>query len=635
MKSQQLVFLRAALTDVSAMCNIDTSLDYKYIEARFENEGAEFLTVSLPQFAKDLERALELGVVPNYLFEGFSRRGYSKLPVFLGGLMGYIFEPSSGVLRSVDHSPFFRDDFKRVIYAGPDDEQRYSRIDYVALLIRSIRQICLLFSKMKKQCSESRTKAAFMKYAQCETEIRMHERVLKKDPTLQRSFQRMSTVLFGDVLCEMDRMIQNDEIRPQHGPGATAEKLIGNKKYLQTEWPTRMEDVFPYGEFVRPMWVSPESFGLELEPDYVEPEAERPVRVISVPKTQKTPRIIAIEPTCMQYMQQGLMEAIYEYFDRDSFLNPFISTESQVPNQHLALEGSYQNNLATLDLSEASDRISYLHVQLMLDRHTSTRMYVDACRSRKADVPGIGVIDLSKFASMGSALTFPFESMVFLALVFLGIESTLNTPLTRESIKGYSGKVRVYGDDIIVPVEFVAAVIESLESFGYLVNSGKSFWNGSFRESCGKEYWYGRDVSIVKVRTDFPTSLAHTDEIISTVSLRNQLWKTHCFPHTVDLLDEWIEDIIPFPVVEETSPILGRLSYEKFNPQYWDSDLQVPLVKGMLVIAKPRKSFLDGEAALMKFFLKRGVLPFFDRNHLLYGGRPVSVALKHGKALPY
>jgi len=391
-----------------------------------------------------------------------------------------------------------------------------------------------------------------------------------------------------------------------------------------------LDDVFPEGEYAHPNWRSfLETSGLPL----LEPGEELPVRVITVPKTLKTPRIIAIEPTAMQFMQQGILELIEQEIARDRLLTSFISWKHQEPNQLLAHLGSLNGLLATLDLSEASDRVSNQLVRKMTSGYGIIYDAIDACRSRKADVPGHGVIRLAKFASMGSALTFPLESIVFITILFCGIERALNTRLTKKLLMSFLGQVRVYGDDIIVPVEFVPYVYSELETFGFRVNAGKSFWTGRFRESCGKEYYGGYDVSIVRCRSGLPTTRRDASEIVSTVSLRNRLFKAG-YVKAVEYLDDEIKKLIPFPQVLETSPVLGRWNGE-YDVHRYHKGLQIPLVRGLVTVSKIPDSRLEGWAALHKFFLKRGDLPVFDRKHLERSGRPVSVDIKTRWAPPF
>jgi len=367
---------------------------------------------------------------------------------------------------------------------------------------------------------------------------------------------------------------------------------------------------------------------------FLEPEQERPVRVIHVLKTHKTPRLIAMEPTCMQYAQQAIQSILVEAILGDRLLSSFIGFDDQTPNQRMAQQGSLDGTLATLDLSEASDRVVNRHVIEMMGPGKPLTEAVQACRSTRADVRG-QVITLTKFASMGSALTFPIEAMVFLNLIFLGIQKELKRPMTLKDIKSFVGQVRVYGDDIIVPVEFVPSVIETLEDYSLKVNSNKSFWTGKFRESCGKEYYNGLDVSIVKVRRELPTSRKDTQEIVSAVSTRNQFYELGYW-RTARLLDEWIERLIPFPYVEKTSPVLGKWSVVcPYQADKLHAHLQSPLVYGAVVHSKDRHIKTDDIWALLKWFLKKGDEPFFNENHLEVSGRPIETYIKIRWASPF
>jgi len=422
----------------------------------------------------------------------------------------------------------------------------------------------------------------------------------------------------------IDRNIYEGRVRPSHGPGSNADGKRGNAKWYHSEWTDRLERVFPYGEYAVASYRED-----SYHPDRVRllrPGAEIPVKVIAVPKTQKTPRIIAMEPSYMMFMQQGIWRQIRDETKRDNLLNSFIRYEEQELNQTLARKGSIDGSLATLDLKEASDRVSYQLVKILLNHHPHLREAVDATRSRSADVLGHGVIRLAKFASMGSALCFPFESLVFLTCIFMGIEQDAGVPLTRAAIKRYAGRVSAYGDDLIVPRANAASVVRVLETFGLRVNSGKSFWNGNFRESCGKEYFKGYDVTIVRVREDFPTRRQDVKQIVSLVSSRNQFFRKGYF-RTCEVLDRFIERFIPFPVVGEQSPVLGRHD-GGYETHRWDTELQRPLVKGVVVKSKLPKSYLDGEWALLKCLLNEG--DPLDVDHLERSGRAMVVELNHG-----
>jgi len=591
-------FLHTIIADCGDWCHVSTDRDSKTISARVKDEGESFFSISLPNFGKDFEKSLDQGYVDRKLFRGFAFQ--SGLPRLFGGFLDLIFDRTSGVLLD---SPSIN-------------------------AIRSIRQITLCTGKVNVECTPERVHAALEGYIKCESDVRNSD---KSFHLFSDDFIRIGNMLFRDVFSKIDNMVYNYAVIPKHGPGSTADRVLGNQKYDMLEWTSRLEGVFPMGHYAFPRW----GFFLEASPavNIREPGAEIPVKVITVPKTLKTPRIIAMEPVYMQYMQQSILVPLMEEIENDSLISSFIGFTDQKPNQLLAEKGSRLGTLATLDLSEASDRVSNQHVRALLRRFPHLFEAVDACRSRKASVLG-QTLRLAKFASMGSALCFPFEAMVFLTTIFMGIERGLNTPLTREIISSFSGEVRVYGDDIVIPVEFVTHVIGSLEALGFRVNSSKSFWTGKFRESCGKEYYDGEDVSIVRVRHVFPSSREQTTELEGIVSLHNLLFGAGFWATCRWLLPQ-IERLIPFPAVASTSSVLGRHSFLGYEYSRMHPTLHYPLVKGVVIKDTPKRSELEGSGALMKTFLKQSDLPFADKNHLLFAGRPIARTTSFGWFRPF
>jgi len=214
------------------------------------------------------------------------------------------------------------------------------------------------------------------------------------------------------------------------------------------------------------------------------------------------------------------------------------------------------------------------------------------------------------------------EAMVFTTMIFVGIQRSLNKTLTRNDVKRLSGSVRVYGDDLIVPVNHVLTVVQTLALFGAKVNLNKSFWTGKFRESCGKEYYDGHDVSIVRVRRMFPSRRQDAEEVGSLVSLRNQLYMSGYW-RTTKRLDNRIEGLLKsFPTVGPDSSLLGRVSLVGETFGYRFSRVhpcrQSPLVRGFVVTAKPPRDNLEGAGALLKCLLMKGEQPLSGEGNPLH-----------------
>jgi hypothetical protein len=635
---KSLTYLWSCIANEMAIrCCTSATRDIKTVTCRFEHEGLSFLAITLADYGKVTQKWLDRGFVVPSEAAAFKLKPHTGLPAFLSGFLERVFDPCSGVLLD-----------------EPDIEA-----------ILAIRQLMLMFSKIalpnhsernenlgvdRKVVSEDRERRAMSEFVQCEQDVRAADARL--DPEFLRDFKRMSAMLFGDLFSKVDRDVYWGRNVPKHGPGTVADRLSSNAKWDQRTWTARLSKVFdpasvlyPNGHFVDRM---------DEDLNILEPEAEIPVRVITVPKTLKTPRIIAIEPAVMQYMQQAVLRNILSAIKEDGFLHRVVGFDDQDPNRELAREGSHSGDLATLDLSEASDRVSNQHVLAMLEDWPHLCEAVQSTRSRKADVPGHGVLRLAKFASMGSALCFPIEAMVFLTVIFLGIERESSTLLSRDAlIKRYRERVRVFGDDLIVPREHVLSVVDELETFGFRVNISKSFWTGRFRESCGREYYDGQDVSVVKVREVLPTRRQNASGVISAASLRNQLYWAG-FWRGAAWMDDYMRKVLKhWPNVAPSSPLLGRESALGYQFQRLHPNHHSPLTKGYYVVAKAPRDHLEGSGALLKCLVRtagqtmfgltraKPVVPLgvdvnsVDEEHLERSGRPKRVDIKLGWRPPF
>jgi hypothetical protein len=619
---------RVLANELASICHTSALRDYETVAERVKHEGVSFLTITLPNFCKDFERSLEEGKVCDDTFLSF-RKEKSGLPLFLGGFLRNVFD-EHGVVR--DTTPELTDS------------------------LFAIRQLTRLCAKIELPCTMARQLKAVDSFVVADQETGRWDEVYHGE--LLKDFARVSRILFGDVLSTLDRKIAEGELVPKHGPGAVAEKLRGNAKFDLNVWPERLEAQFSYGE-----WGIPNPrYHYRIDRVQFPPEGqELPSRMVLVPKTMKTPRPIAAEPSALQWMQQALARELVALLETDSLIGTTPSGDGmvgfyyQTPNQELAREGSITGSLATLDLSEASDRVSLGQIQTLLSCAPWTSDACMAVRSLRVQLPFDGrEIRLRKFASMGSALCFPMEAMAFLAAVFLGIERKLIAEgqvqhLTRRTVKRFRGSVRIYGDDIIIPVDCVSAVSEVFQEFGWKINSGKSFWTGKFRESCGGDFYDGVDVTPAYIRREFPTTrhLLKAEEVsrkASLVAFRNHLYKRGLW-RTAFHLDKTIRKVMKYyPLVHgsaaytgpdtlDRSPLLGQMTFLSGSllGVRFDEDLQVPLTRGYVVSPQIPKSPISDEGALLKCLTSSSE----DEEHLLKAGRPSAVDMKLRWAKPF
>jgi hypothetical protein len=374
----------------------------------------------------------------------------------------------------------------------------------------------------------------------------------------------------------------------------------------------------------------------DREFEIVEPGAEQPVRVISVPKTLKTPRIIAIEPVCMQYIQQALASTIVKSIEKHPLTAGRINFTDQSINRELALNGSKTRDIGTLDLSEASDRVSLDLVKRMLKSVPELLEPVLACRSTRANVPGHDTIDLRKFASMGSALCFPIEAMVFFTIALTAEILRLGTKCTPSAVRKAASGVYVYGDDIIVPRRQVPTTAFALTVLGLRVNLNKTFWRGSFRESCGMDAYNGVPVTPVYLRRMPPSGRQDVSLLPSFVSFANQLYKAGWWK-TARRVREAVSDIFgDLPHVREESACLGWNSFlGTYSIHRYDQKLQRFEVKSFALKSQEYPDALTGYGALMKFFLERGPIEPLPLKSYSHSVRRGAVNIKRRWALPF
>jgi hypothetical protein len=207
-------------------------------------------------------------------------------------------------------------------------------------------------------------------------------------------------------------------------------------------------------------------------------------RATTVPKTNKIDRFIAVEPTLNMFFQQGISACMDERLSRAG-----LSLRSdQEKHRRLAYEGSITSRYGTIDFSSMSDRMSLAACHYLLPRSWYSLLFT--VRSHRTLMKG-DVLPLHMISTMGNATTFPLETLVLYALAQSACSEVMG--LTALDCR-YTHDVHVYGDDCILPASACRIFIDACSKLGFVTNEKKTFLTGAFRESCGGDFYHGRDV---------------------------------------------------------------------------------------------------------------------------------------------
>jgi len=289
----------------------------------------------------------------------------------------------------------------------------------------------------------------------------------------------------------------SDRFIPKHGPGSVA---MLKDKSLQSKYEDLTSDSLLDYVFYKHAGFYPQSFfPLEYSPKRLVRQSE----MVLVAKSLKTMRTISKEPATLQYFQQGVREEIQRWVSEHPYLSKRIDFSDQQKQRELALEASRTRQFATVDLSAASDTVQYDLVKRIFSG-TALLPYLVALRSRSTVLPSGKVVELTKFAPMGSALTFPIETLIFACIAECTVRYVAAT--TGE----YDSQYRVYGDDIIIPDRCLTDLEHLLRFAGFSVNTSKTYGGDyRFRESCGLDAYDGVDVSPLRISRNFSAERVH------------------------------------------------------------------------------------------------------------------------------
>lgn len=510
----------------------DYGRDRSTIVRRFSHEGLSFLTKTLPSLFDSILCYLESGVsdYPSYKI----KKG-AKYPVFLQQLIAPIYE-------------------------NPYDA-------HAVLCMGQLYQICVAFKKLKgpykpgvliKQLDE------FVRVDQslidCDWKSGKYDSVLDKAAHL--IYQ-----IFGDY-DPMD--IRNSEdLIPRPGPGATNTPTKKRDRFHPTRFYTQLSE-FPPLE-----WHTCENLSYRGHKGKLIGQDELPTCIIKtlgtvtsrfkfVFKTVGKARGICIEELEMQWLQQALRRMLYAFTEKHDLTKDYVSFTRQNINALLALESSAKRlDLATIDMSEASDRISIELVERVFNKCPKLLKALVTLSSRIIELPeeydAKNLLFINKFAPMGSALCFPVMGLVHFVLIKSILAEVM--PLHINDIPVY-----VYGDDIIVSSAYVETVYSTLPAFGMKLNEGKSFYKSAFRESCGMNAYNGIDITPVRLKSVVHTYPSAVD-VVSALKYESAFHKKG-YAMTAAFIRSQLHacpDVKAkaFPYVGPESPVLGWIRESK------------------------------------------------------------------------
>lgn len=383
------------------------------------------------------------------------------------------------------------------------------------------------------------------------------------------------------------------EMIPQHGNGSVAE---GSLTRYQKDLAFRSDQLLDY-VVARATGTTVVDW-MPLDSSIVFVDAlQRTSRLCFVPKTISKLRTICAEPATLQYFQQGIMNELYKFIvnsEVGNFFNPY----DQRPNQHLAKVGSDDYlptnswQYSTIDLSMASDSVSWTLVK-QLFQGTVLYPWLVATRSTHVLLPDGEVEELPIFAPMGSALCFPVQALIYAAVCEVTRQDSVLLP------EFTPGGVQVFGDDIVVPTVIAQAVIENLFSLGFKPNLDKTFVNGNFRESCGKEYLHGFDVTPIYYRVKYNDSFLTPASYVALITAANNAYN---FGLT-SLADSYKRALLDIPKTTK-SPKLSKL-VPVFTEDGTGGSLATPTASNYHLPSRWNKNTQQGEIRVLSAVAKR------------------------------
>lgn len=514
-------------------------VDIIYFRERLRREGITFLTITLPTLGKALEQSFRTNVF--VCPSGFKRRRGTSLPEFLYpafkalSASRRVRKDALGGAEGVEELP----EGQPLIFGEHGEPALLwpSLYGDLAGVVLWIRQLTLMFYKMKLPYEPASVEAVKQAFIDAESEIQS----IDWTSVWEKRYDDLTVMRC--VISELFRYYRVSDEKPCHGSGSSACKQKPWQRYKVKKFIPRLNEVFPYPEWFMLSddtchWTSTlYSLGAEEEPYS---------RVVYVPKDSRGPRLISMETAEFMYIQQALMRALYRMMERCPYAKHTLSCIDQQRNRDMAQNASSWNTHATIDMKEASDRVSWELVKTLFPDDYVRKL--EACRSLGTIFPDGTKVTFAKFAPMGSAVCFPIEAIVFWAAslsasygywapaIVRGSKWALKASPYPTQQSAYAD-ITVYGDDIIVPRASFNDVTSLLEDLGLKTNPTKCFTQGPFRESCGMDAFLGKDVSII--RMNHPLGLDEKGDNIDKAKIRFAEFANNVIRHYgTDLMTE-------------------------------------------------------------------------------------------------
>lgn len=224
-----------------------------------------------------------------------------------------------------------------------------------------------------------------------------------------------------------------------------------------------------------------------------------------VPKTAYIGRLIGNPCAANALVQKSIGNSIRQRLLAEGV---DLSTAPEV-HKRLACLGSIKDHITTDDEKWASALIYTELVKYLCPPDWFEVM--NAVRDQYLEVSGLGKPHrLHQFATMGNGFCFELETVIFLALIRTAAHFS-DVPIRHKDI-------RVFGDDLIYPTELTSLVRALGKNVGFITNVEKSFSQGSFRESCGGDFYKGLNIRPVYLKRSF-------DHIHDLTLMANQLYE--------------------------------------------------------------------------------------------------------------